>query len=93
MLGEQRNFAYCPSSVHWIFDGVVWLWLCLAQTLEVTLPGLKYYFHEGIREACAACHVSCFDIRLGVGLSHCCWYLGRTAGLSPDDICDAELIC
>ena len=25
----------------------------LAQTLEVTLPGLKFYFHEGVREACA----------------------------------------
>ncbi|KAM6503013.1 Armadillo-type fold [Amanita muscaria] len=25
----------------------------LAQTLEVTLPSLKFYFHEGVREACA----------------------------------------
>ena len=25
----------------------------MAQTLEVTLPGLKFYFHEGVREACA----------------------------------------
>ncbi|KAF8880336.1 hypothetical protein CPB84DRAFT_1792588 [Gymnopilus junonius] len=25
----------------------------LAQTLEVTLPCLKFYFHEGVREACA----------------------------------------
>ncbi|KAK2464446.1 hypothetical protein APHAL10511_003594 [Amanita phalloides] len=24
-----------------------------AQTLELTLPGLKFYFHEGVREACA----------------------------------------
>jgi hypothetical protein len=25
----------------------------LAQTLEVTLPCLRFYFHEGVREACA----------------------------------------
>ena len=25
----------------------------LSQTLEVTLPCLKFYFHEGVREACA----------------------------------------
>ncbi|PPR07809.1 hypothetical protein CVT24_002881 [Panaeolus cyanescens] len=25
----------------------------LAQTLEITLPCLKFYFHEGVREACA----------------------------------------
>ncbi|KAF4620286.1 hypothetical protein D9613_001263 [Agrocybe pediades] len=25
----------------------------LGQTLEVTLPSLKFYFHEGVREACA----------------------------------------
>ena len=25
----------------------------LAQTLEVTLPSLRFYFHEGVREACA----------------------------------------
>ncbi|KAG5635297.1 hypothetical protein H0H81_011779 [Sphagnurus paluster] len=26
----------------------------LAQTLEVTLPALRFYFHDGVREACAA---------------------------------------
>lgn len=25
----------------------------LSQTLEVTLPCLRFYFHEGVREACA----------------------------------------
>ncbi|KAF9256190.1 ARM repeat-containing protein [Marasmius fiardii PR-910] len=25
----------------------------LAQTLEVTLPSMKFYFHDGVREACA----------------------------------------
>ena len=25
----------------------------LSQSLEVTLPCLKFYFHEGVREACA----------------------------------------
>ena len=27
----------------------------LAQTLEVTLPCLRFYFHEGVRESCAMC--------------------------------------
>jgi hypothetical protein len=25
----------------------------LSQTLEIALPCLKFYFHEGVREACA----------------------------------------
>jgi len=25
----------------------------LAQSLEVTLPALRFYFHDGVREACA----------------------------------------
>ena len=25
----------------------------LSQSLELTLPSLKFYFHEGVREACA----------------------------------------
>jgi importin-5 len=25
----------------------------LAQALEITLPCLRFYFHEGVREACA----------------------------------------
>jgi importin-5 len=27
----------------------------LASSLEVTLPALKFYFHDGVREACAMC--------------------------------------
>ena len=30
-----------------------WFAPYLSQTLEVTLPCLKFYFHEGVREACA----------------------------------------
>jgi len=26
---------------------------CLSQTFEVTLPSLRFYFHDGVREACA----------------------------------------
>jgi hypothetical protein len=25
----------------------------LAQSLEITLPSLRFYLHEGVREACA----------------------------------------
>lgn len=31
----------------------------LSQALELTLPSLRFYFHDGVREACAMC-VLCF---------------------------------
>ncbi|KAG6886929.1 hypothetical protein C0992_001600 [Termitomyces sp. T32_za158] len=31
------------------------------QTLEITLPGLAFYYHDGVREACAVC-VSIFSL-------------------------------
>lgn len=27
----------------------------LAQSLETTLPSLRFYFHDGVREACVMC--------------------------------------
>lgn len=27
----------------------------LAQSLELVLPSLRFYFHDGVREACAMC--------------------------------------
>jgi hypothetical protein len=33
----------------------------LSQTLEITLPALKFYFHDGVREAAAMC-VSSFSL-------------------------------
>ena len=33
----------------------------LAQTLEVTLPCLQFYYHDGVREACATWVLLLFD--------------------------------
>jgi hypothetical protein len=54
---EEKNQAFETLAIHCSTLGAAFA-PYLGQTLELALPALRFYFHDGVREASCMCVVS-----------------------------------